>query len=1096
MEESAPPIRHDSRSRRQAILVLGMHRSGTSALSGVASMLAGSTPRTPAPPTHDNQLGYWESQALMHANEELLASATSSWDDWKRLRSEWFRSEAAKSFHERLKEVLASEFGEPPLIVVKDPRVCRLMPIFLTVLEDLNLEAKALFALRNPLEVANSLNQRDGFSIPKSILLWMRNNLDAEFHSRNLPRSFIDYSALLTDWRSQMTRAANDIDIVWPNFSDATAAEIDRFVRADLHRQRSGIEEIRAHPDVSLVAREVWRCLSEMAQGQDNARLHNHIDGLRARFNEACDLFDDSTAIEEGPFVPEGSEGHTKDKSLSTGVGQATTQRELIQLKALLATERSARTGLANELSQLRSALSDQRADFDTRQISHNAELERIRAGAASVESERDNLLVRLNVESKERAQLRLQFAIEKLEFQRVVQASELKDHELDKLRRDLSQVTIAFSASNRVIDEIRSSTIWATTEPLRRMGNKLPLWARRGIRESVKYARWIKRNISVGTQEASQPGTAFVDGNNTSIPGQAPIESYDDWVMRFDTLFDADRDEIRNDLARFANRPKISIVMPVYETPEPALCAAIDSVLQQLYPDWELCIADDASASSRIRKILESYSNRDGRIKFVIRKNNGNISAASNSALSLATGEYVALLDHDDVLPEHALYMVAKAINQNPEAEIFYSDEDKLDENGRRFEPHFKSDWNPELFLGQNYVNHLTVYKRSAVERVGGFREGLEGSQDYDLALRVMAGTTGPIVHIPAILYHWRIFRGANTMSSTQLGRATAAARRALVDYFNGKGTAISVKDVLGAFHRVARPDPVSWPRISVVIPTRDHVDLLKVVVSGLLEQTDYPDLEILIADNESVQAETHGYFQMIADKVRVIPCPGPFNFSDINNRAIFHSTGELILLLNNDVEIIEPNWLKEMAIYFSDPSVGVVGAKLLYPDGTLQHAGVVIGIGGVAGHRMVGIPGDNPGTFGRLALSQDVSCVTAACMLVRRSVFDQVGGLDSRNLKVAFNDVDFCLKVRSAGHRIIWTPFAILHHHESKSRGLDLEGEKRLRFEREATWMIKKWGATLQADPFYNPNLSLETTNMLLANPPRVAKPWKKTN
>ena len=570
-------------------------------------------------------------------------------------------------------------------------------------------------------------------------------------------------------------------------------------------------------------------------------------------------------------------------------------------------------------------------------------------------------------------------------------------------------------------------------------------------------------------------------------------ISNYSRWIWSFDKLSNRDRDRIRARIGQLGSRPLISVVIPVFETPAQLLREAIESVLNQIYPHWELCIADDASTSPHVRTILDAYVRADSRIKCVYRETNGHISAASNSALALAKGEYIALLDHDDVLSEHALYMVAEAILQNRDADIFYSDEDKLDARGRRVDPYFKPDWNPELFFGQNYLNHLTVYKRTAIENVGGFRAGYEGSQDYDLALRVIASTKGPIVHIPYVLYHWRIYDGAATMSSDNLGQATAAARRALVEHFAGLGQSVEIEDVVSGFHHVVRPDPARWPRISVIIPTRDFPDVLQAAIDGLLTKTDYPDLEIIIADNDSREPGTLKYFQEVEKRgIRIVKCPGAFNYSDINNKAIAQSTGELVLMLNNDVSMIAPGWLKEMARYFGDSKIGIVGAKLLYPDGTLQHAGVVLGMGGVAGHRYLGFPGSENGDFGRLALPQDISCVTAACLLIRRSVFDQVGGLDRDNLAVAFNDVDLCLRVRESGYRIIWTPYAVLYHHESKSRGSDLTPEKQSRFQREIHFMHAKWGEKLLSDPFFNPNLSLQTTMPRAAYRPRLRKPW----
>ncbi len=638
---------------------------------------------------------------------------------------------------------------------------------------------------------------------------------------------------------------------------------------------------------------------------------------------------------------------------------------------------------------------------------------------------------------------------------ERIIQEHQLKQLELEN------------GSLNSRLEEIFQSTIWRVARQFGRVGEKMPLILRRPIRKIVRAPYRDLLAVPPRQRAVSVPGDASTTG--------APDGAYAAWIKVFDTLSGSDRAMIRCRIARFKERPRISIIMPVFETPERVLRDAIDSVLAQIYDNWQLCVADDASFSPHVRAILESYAKQDSRIKCVFRDTNGHISAASNSALSIANGEYIALLDHDDVLSEHALYLIAEEILRNPTAEIFYSDEDKLDAQGKRIEPYFKPDWNPELFFGQNYLNHLTIYKRAAIERVGGFRMGFEGSQDYDLALRVVRSTSGPIVHIPFILYHWRIFQGANTMSSTQLDSATTAARRALTEYFREKGEAVSVGDVLGCHHRIIRPDPHFWPKVSVIVPTRDHLDVLSVVLDGLLQKTDYQNLEIIIADNDSCKSETLDFFKEVESRgVRILNCPGAFNYSRINNFAVSQSTGDLVLLLNNDVMMIESDWLKEMVRYFEDPTIAAVGPKLLYPDGTLQHGGVVLGIGGVAGHRYVRFPGDEPTQFNRLALAQDVSCVTGACLLTRRCVYDELGGLDEKNLAVAFNDVDFCAKIRQAGFRIIWTPFSVLYHYEFKSRGLDLEGVNQLRFIQETKFMQKKWGKALLADPFYNPNLS----------------------
>lgn len=571
----------------------------------------------------------------------------------------------------------------------------------------------------------------------------------------------------------------------------------------------------------------------------------------------------------------------------------------------------------------------------------------------------------------------------------------------------------------------------------------------------------------------------------------------YETWVRLYDTLDPEELAAIRADVARLTRRPLISVVMPVYNTPEPYLREALDSVLGQIYPDWELCIADDASTAPHVAPLLAAYQKRDPRIKIVRRERNGHISAASNSALELASGEFVALMDHDDRLTPHALYMVAAELNRHPDADILYSDEDKIDAEGRRYDPHFKSGFNPDLLHGQNMVNHLGVFRRSLVARIGGFREGFEGSQDYDLTLRAVEATVPErIRHIPVILYHWRVFPESAAFSTVDLPRATAAAHRALTEHFQRRGVPATVETspATDRFTRIryALPDPL--PRVSLIVPTRDKVGLLKGCVDGLLQRTDYPDLEVIIVDNNSEEAKTFAYFDTVKKdpRVRVLRYEAPFNYSSINNFAVAQATGSIIGLINNDIEVIGADWLKEMVSHALRPEVGAVGAKLYYADNTIQHAGVITGICGVAGHGHKGLPRDAYGYFSRAQLTQNLSCVTAACLIMRRAVFDEVGGLDDKNLAVAFNDVDFCLRIRERGHLIVWTPFAELYHLESASRGPDTAPDKVQRFNSEVSYMRQRWGDLLAQDPYYNPNLTLDAENFGLAFPPRVKKPW----
>jgi GT2 family glycosyltransferase len=570
----------------------------------------------------------------------------------------------------------------------------------------------------------------------------------------------------------------------------------------------------------------------------------------------------------------------------------------------------------------------------------------------------------------------------------------------------------------------------------------------------------------------------------------------YARWIECYDRLQRDDMQKIRKQIAEFHYSPLISILLPVYNSNLKWLRRAIWSVQRQLYPHWELCIVDDASTDRKIWPFLQRCARRDRRIKLMRRTENGHISAASNDALRLATGEFVALLDHDDELAPTALYFVALALNKNPDLQLLYSDEDKIDAQNRRFEPYFKSDWNPELFLAQNFVSHLNVFRAELVRKVGSFRLGFEGSQDYDLALRCIE-QIGPedIEHLPWVLYHWRAGDQSTASNATAKPYAQEAARRAVEEHLKRTGILGTVVPSHGVYLQTKYALPNERPMVSIIIPTRDQASSLKKCVHSIFEKTDYPAYELIVIDNGSYDSEALDFLAELKKRggVRVERIDDAFNYSRLNNRGVELARGSLVALLNNDVEVLHANWLSEMVSRAIQPKVAMVGARLWYPNGTIQHGGVILGAGGIAGHAHIGLRRDEPGYFARAHLAQDVSAVTTACALVKRDVYLQVGGFDE-NLSVTFNDVDLCLRLREARYRILWTPYAELIHHESASRGFDNSAPKQVRFLAEVDYMKSKWGDILQRDPFYNPNLSLDENLFTLAFPPRTTKPWQR--
>ncbi|PUE13569.1 glycosyl transferase family 2 [Limnohabitans sp. WS1] len=537
-------------------------------------------------------------------------------------------------------------------------------------------------------------------------------------------------------------------------------------------------------------------------------------------------------------------------------------------------------------------------------------------------------------------------------------------------------------------------------------------------------------------------------------------------------------------------NSPQFSVIMPTFKPSFDLISQAIESVLNQEFKNWELIIVDDGSGDVDIQRLLLAYAHKDSRIKVQSYPENRHISAASNQGLAAACGKWIILLDHDDLLEKTALSHVDDAINVSSDCALVYSDVDKIDEGGARSDPYFKPDWNPDLFLSQNIFSHLSAYRSDLVRSVGGFRLGLEGAQDYDLALRCIEKIRPvQIVHIPRVLYHWRIHAGSTAHSTDAKPYAMLAGERALNDHF--ARLAIQAKaQYVGYGYRVRYALPIQLPLVSLIIPTRNGGKLLQKSVDSILAKTSYSAYEIIIVDNGSEERATLRYLDSLSanPKIRVLRDPRPFNYSALNNAAVKLARGDVIGLVNDDVEVITPDWLSEMVSHAVRHEVGAVGARLWYIDDTLQHAGLVLGIHGIAGHVHRYLPKGNVGYCGRAALIQDFSAVTGACLVVRREVYDKVGGLDEA-LAVACNDVDFCLRLLEAGYRNIWTPYAELYHHESVSRGFDNTPEKQARSAREVAYMKQRWGDLLLNDPAYNPNLTLEDEDFGLAWPPRVA-------
>lgn len=541
-----------------------------------------------------------------------------------------------------------------------------------------------------------------------------------------------------------------------------------------------------------------------------------------------------------------------------------------------------------------------------------------------------------------------------------------------------------------------------------------------------------------------------------------------------------------------FEYSPLISVAVPAYRTPEKFLALMIDSLLAQTYGNWELCIANGSPEDSAMKKVLEEYTKKDSRIRVSELTENKGIAGNTNAALEMAQGEFVGLLDHDDLLAPNALYEIVRALDEDRNLDAVYTDEDKVTtELDEHFQPHLKPDFNLDLLRSNNYICHFFVVRRSIVQKVGGFCQEFDGAQDHDFIFRCIE-TAEKVGHIPEILYHWRTHKASTADNPASKMYAFDAGKRAIEAHLKRTGTEgiVSHTPDLG-FFRVKYPVQ-GQPLVSVIIPNKDEKETLKACIDSIREKTEYPNYEIIIVENNSTTDEIFQYYKELSQdsRIRLLRWKKEFNYSAINNYGVRHANGEYLLFLNNDVTVITPGWIKELLGVCQRPEVGAAGVKLIYPDNTIQHAGCVIGLGGIAGHMFVDMPANRTGYLHKASILQDMSAVTAACMMMKRTAFEEAGGFTEK-LSVAFNDVDLCLKVRKNHKLIVYDPYVQLYHMESKTRGAEDNKEKVRRFQEEIEYMRCQWIDILKkGDPYYNKNLSLTKWNYSLRPLPGMTK------
>ena len=1104
-------------SNDRLIVVLGMHRSGTSAITRALKVLGvdlgGRLLLAADGDDGDNETGFWEDIDFNGLNIELLRVIDKDWFYTSPVTQIDLEILNKKGYFLKAETLVKEKLKDRKLFGVKDPRMAKLLPFWKEVFARSDINVNYVLAIRQPLSVVKSIENRGWGGRERIFLLWLNHVIESLSLTDNTSRVIVDYDHLVRDSANELERMAHSLNL------SVDKKELvyyqSEFLNHNLQHSKYQPQDCGLDSDCPALAAEIYLKLQAVISESgcaDDA-------GFQQQVMQWTDEFD-----RLGPMLT------YIDRTLVEAIQAADRQRQK-----------------ESENADLRHEVAENHRKF----VELNEEI------AISL-GEKDQKIVELNEEITSFRQEATHQSETLNHSQRA--ATDLRDS-LIKLEKENEHCCREIEALTAQVMGVHRSTSWRITAPIRlvkntcaslhrRMSNKRKnsngfnsVWCLekkpdgktrgkdslahylkcgeaegRAPRPSSFFSRNKKRLkiiVLMTSQVLKKTGGIFAvikkAGGIIQREGWGSVQrhilhsysvydkpgnekSYKTWVGQYDTLTADSRAHLNEKCKKFKHQPLISVVMPVYNANLIWLAEAIDSVRHQIYQNWELCIADDASTDESVRSLLEQYAGQDSRIKLVFREKNGRVSATSNSALEIAKGEWIALLDHDDLLSEHALFWIANCINNNNRVQMIYSDEDKVDEASNRSSPYFKCDWNIDLFYSQNMFSHLGVYKTSLVNSVGGFRVDIEGAQDYDLALRCSEKINqADIKHIPRVLYHWRTHAGSTASSLYAKPHAMIAGERALNEHFERAGIQATAQ-LLGNGYRTKYTLPNDLPLVSLIIPTRDNLRGIKRCIKSILNKSSYSNYEILIVDNGSVMSDAIKYFKEIQKnaRIQVIHTERPLNSSALNNQAAAEAKGDLIGLLNDDIEVISKGWMEEMVSLALQDNAGAIGARLLYPNGTIQHAGIILGLGKdrVAGYSHIKISKSAFGYFGRTTLMQSLSAVTAACLVIRKDIYLEVGGFNDHELGIVFSDVDFCLRVRGAGYKNVWTPFAELYHDESSLCGSQDGSENRARFEAEVAYMQKTWGDLLLADPAYSPNLTLEHGDFTYAWPPRLGQ------
>lgn len=1027
---------------RTAVVVLGMHRSGTSALTRTLNLLGVDLGRNLMQAVADNnEAGFWEHQGVVDAHDRLLRTLGMRWDDPRAMPAGWLASEAADQARDELAAILDGEFAQATLWGIKDPRMCRLFPLWRPLLEERGIRPTIVHMVRHPLEIARSLDRRDNLPRGRSLLLWLRHQIEAIQSTEGLDQVWCTFDDLMADWRHAMQSVDGTLGLGLTLDDKKAAKEIDGSIQPKLRHHMLDATALSDNEDLAAWVGTLHSATVDAGSGRTKA-LAESADSVGREIDRAGFYLDDTFRSFEATEIALREEIDLRDDMIRL-------RDEQLHERTGQVVERDARLAERDAWVAERDARVAERNDRITERDGWVAERD------ARI-SERDGHIATLSgtVETL------------RTDFQRTAQHYE--------------ELTAGLRGQ---IDAIHGSTSWRWSRPIRTIGARLGSVKRMlgRLRGSVArsggvtaFAREILRLLRAeGVGGVLRRGASWRHSAPV-VPGvAAPEASEEQAYARYIEVMEptpTDLLEMARSVATMKSHPVFSIVVPVYDVDEEWLRAFVGSVRAQVYPHWELCLADDCSTKQWIRPALDEFAASDERIKVTFRKENGRISAATNTALELATGEFICLMDNDDEIAPNALYEFARLLNENPSLDMIYSDEDKLSLDGERYEPFFKPDWSPEALEGCMYTAHFACYRTKLVRKIKGFRSECDGAQDYDFVLR-FTELTDRIAHIPKVLYHWRAIPGSTAKSMEAKDYVLDSALRALTERAErmyGGGTA-----TLGKYHGSfeVRCAVKGKPLVSVVIPSagRDAtirgktVDLLPNVVRSIHEKNTYKKFEIIIVDNGDLRAETKKALEPY--DCRFVTFTGEFNVAEKMNMGAAIAKGKHLLFMNDDIEVLAEDWMECMLQLSQRKGVGAVGGKLFFENGTLQHVGVGF-CRGLPDHINRELPGESPGHFFSNVANRNYTAVTGAVLMMKRAVFEDVGGFDER-FRINYNDVDLCAKVREAGLRVVFAAGAELHHFESISRARTVAAD-------EIALFLEKWGKYAEYDPYYSSNFA----------------------